>query len=65
MTNVVLEQDSDPEGFVALDPPPFPTYRAWSDRERQWVGLTFNQYQAWLTRPDLDPAGFSSGEVAS
>jgi len=26
---------------------------------------TFNKYQAWLTRPDLDPAEFASGEVAS
>ncbi len=45
--------------------PPFPTYRAWSDREHRWLGMTFDEYQAWLTRPDLDPAEFTIGEVAS
>jgi len=45
--------------------PPFPAYRAWSERERRWVAMTFIEYQAWLTRPDLDPAEFAAGEVAS
>ncbi len=45
--------------------PPFPTYRAWSERERRWIGLRFVEYQAWLTRPDLDPAEFASVEMAS
>lgn len=38
-------------------------YRAWSDRQDKWVGLTFPEYQAWLARPDLDPAEFASTEV--
>ena len=45
--------------------PPFPAYRAWSERERRWVAMTFVEHQAWLTRPDLDPAEFAPGEVAS
>jgi hypothetical protein len=45
--------------------PPYNTYRVWSRQERRWVSLTFDEYQAWLTRPDLDPAEFDSGEVAS
>jgi len=45
--------------------PPFPAYRAWSERERRWLTMTFEEYQAWLSRPDLDPLEFTSGEVAS
>ena len=45
--------------------PPYNTYRVWSRQERRWLSLTFDEYQAWLTRPDLDPAEFDSGEVAS
>ena len=45
--------------------PPFPTYRAWSERECRWVPMTFDEYQAWLARPDLDPVEFASGELAS
>jgi hypothetical protein len=29
------------------------------------MAMTFIEYQAWLARPDLDPAEFASGEVAS
>ena len=65
MTNLVLEHNSDRDTFVVADYPPFPAYRAWSERERRWVAMTFNGYQAWLTRPDLDPAEFASREVAS
>jgi len=50
---------------VPTEPPPYSTYRAWSQRERRWLGLTFGEYQAWLTRPDLDPAEFAAGEEAS
>jgi hypothetical protein len=35
---------------------------AWSETERRWVNMTFDEYQAWLARPDLDPvtiAGWS------
>jgi len=65
MTNVVLERNVDCDKFVVLDYPPFPTYRAWSERERRWVTMTFNEYQAWLTRPDLDPAQFVPSVLAS
>ena len=41
------------------------SYSAWSDQERRWVEMTFPRYQAWLTRPDLDPAEFDSDEVTS
>jgi len=47
------------------EPPPYAFYRVWSDREHRWVGMTFVEYQAWLTRPDLDPTEFASSEVAS
>ena len=50
---------------VPTDHPPYRTYRVWSKRERRWVTLTFDQYQAWLSRPDLDPAEFAASEVAS
>jgi hypothetical protein len=50
---------------MLTDPPPYSCYRVWSQRERRWLGLTFNEYQAWLARPDLDPAEFADGEVAS
>jgi len=43
----------------------FPIYSAWSEREHRWVTMTFDEYQAWLTRPDLDPVEFASDEVAS
>ncbi len=65
MTNVVLERNADRDTSVVADYPPFPAYRAWSEQERRWVGMTFDEHQAWLTRPDLDPAEFASGEVAS
>ena len=42
-----------------------PEYRVWSQRELRWMAMTFIEYQAWLTRPDLDPAEFASGEVVS
>ena len=45
--------------------PNFPEYQAWSEREHRWVILAFFDYQAWLTRPDLDPADFADREVAS
>lgn len=48
-----------------IEHPPYNFYRVWSGRERRWISLTFDEYQAWLTRPDLDPAGFATGEVAS
>jgi hypothetical protein len=45
--------------------PHAPSYRAWSELERRWVRMTFDEHRAWLTRPDLDPAEFAAGEVAS
>ena len=45
--------------------PPYSTYRVWSERERRWIAMTFDGYQAWLTRPDLDPVAFATGEMAS
>jgi hypothetical protein len=45
--------------------PPYSTYRVWSKRQRRWVTLSFDEYQAWLTRPDLDPAEFAIDEVTS
>jgi len=45
--------------------PPSLAYQAWSERGRRWVAMTFNEHQAWLTRPDLDPVEFAPGEVAS
>ena len=66
MANLMLEQsNADRDTFVVADHPPYPVYRVWSEQERRWVGMTFNEYQAWLTRPDLDPAEFASGQVAS
>ncbi len=53
------------EAAVLTEHPPFPAYRAWSGRERRWINLTFDEYQAWLARPDLDPVEFASGELAS
>jgi|GEM_PF-4254073 len=43
----------------------FPIYSAWSEREHRWVAMTFDEHQAWLARPDLDPVEFASGELAS
>jgi hypothetical protein len=37
-------------------------YPAWSEEERRWVRMTFYENQAWLARPDLDPAHFASHE---
>ena len=54
-----------PDISVPTDPPPLPTYPAWSEREHRWVAMTFVEHRAWLTRPDLDPAEFASGQVAS
>ena len=65
MTNLILERNADRDTFVVADHPPYPAYRVWSERERRWVGMTFNEYQAWLTRPDLDPTEFAIDEVAS
>ncbi len=65
MPNLMLERNADRATSVVADHPPHAVYRMWSERERRWVGMTFNQYQAWLTRPDLDPAEFAAGEVAS
>jgi len=61
----MLERNADRDTFVVADHPPYSNYRAWSEREYRWVSLTFDEYQAWLTRPDLDPAEFAIGEVAS
>jgi len=65
MPNLMLERNADRPTSVVADYPPYPAYGVWSERERRWVGMTFNEYQAWLTRPDLDPAEFAVGEVAS
>jgi hypothetical protein len=65
VANQVLERNADRHTSVATDYPPFTAYNAWSERERRWVTMTFIEYQAWLTRPDLDPTKFASGEVAS
>jgi hypothetical protein len=65
MTNLVLERNADRDTSVVADYPPFHDYSAWSEQERRWIGMTFDEYQAWLARPDLDPAEFASGEVAS
>lgn len=65
MTNLMLERNADRDTSVVADHPPSPEYRAWSQRERRWVDMTFDEHQAWLTRPDLDPAEFFSSEVAS
>jgi len=55
-----------PDGTATLtEHPPFPTYWAWSERANRWIGMTFVEHQAWLTRPDLDPVEFAPGEVAS
>ena len=53
------------ETSVFSEHPPYATYRVWSKRQRRWVTLTFIEFQAWLTRPDLDPVEFADGEVAS
>jgi len=53
------------DAAMLTESPPYSSYRVWSQRERRWLALTFDEYQAWLTRPDLDPAEFASGEVAS
>jgi hypothetical protein len=50
---------------ASTEPPPYSSYRAWSQQEYRWIGLTFDEYQAWLTRPDLDPTEFADGVVAS
>ena len=44
MTNPVLDRNADRDTFVVADYPPFPAYRAWSERERRWVAMTFNEY---------------------
>jgi hypothetical protein len=41
------------------------SHPAWSDQELRWVCMTFPRYQAWLARPDLDPAEFASDDVMS
>jgi len=46
---------------MLTEPPLDATYRAWSERKHRWVGLTFFEYQAWLARPDLDPAELALG----
>ena len=50
---------------MLTEPPPYSSYRVWSQRERRWLALTFDEYQAWLARPDLDPSEFTIDEVAS
>jgi hypothetical protein len=50
------------DSSVSMEPTTLAAYRAWSDQESQWVGLTFAEYQAWLSRPDLDPTDFVAGE---
>jgi hypothetical protein len=32
---------------------------AWSEGGRRWVNMTFDENQAWLARPDLDPVTFA------
>jgi len=49
--------------FVPTESPLDSTRMAWSKHKRQWVTMTFVEFQAWLARPDLDPAEFSSGEM--
>ena len=65
MANLMLEHNAVRDTFVVADHPPYPVYRVWSERDRRWVVMTFNTYQAWLTRPDLDPTEFASGQLAS
>jgi len=48
------------DSSTLTEPPLDATYRVWSERKHRWVGLTFFEYQAWLARPDLDPAAFTS-----
>jgi hypothetical protein len=44
---------------------PLRAFSAWSELERRWVVMTFQEHQAWLARPDLDPIEFATSEVAS
>jgi len=55
----------NPSDDTSTDHPHLPEYRAWSERERRWVVLTFDEHRAWLARSDLDPVEFASGELAS
>jgi len=54
-----------PDAPIPTEHPPLPTYRAWSERERRWVAMTFVEHRAWLARPDLDPAEFTAGDAPS
>jgi hypothetical protein len=66
MTDLVLHHNPQRDNTDTMtEHPPFPEYRAWSEREYRWIAMTFDEYQAWLTRPDLDPTEFAIGEVAS
>jgi hypothetical protein len=53
----------DHDAFTLTGRDPLPTYWAWSEQDRRWVGMTFCENQAWLARPDLDPVEFVSNEV--
>ena len=56
--------DHDDARMDGAHPPPV-AYRAWSEKGRRWIDMTFPEHRAWLTRPDLDPMEFATGELAS
>lgn len=61
-------QAAGPEGHDAVRLTDFPSphmHWAWSEGGRRWINMTFNENQAWLARPDLDPVAFASHEVMS
>jgi hypothetical protein len=65
MSGAVEMRHKSNDTLIVTEHPPFPAYRASSERERRWVAMTFDEHQAWLARPDLDPVEFAFGEVAS
>jgi hypothetical protein len=49
---------------IVTQHPPYSSYKVWSRWERRWVTLTFDEYQAWLARPDLDPVRYAPRDAA-
>ena len=65
MTHSALDHQSHHDKNVTLTTPPScHDYWAYSEKVQCWVAMTFQEHQAWLARPDLDPVEFASDHVS-
>jgi hypothetical protein len=59
----VLYDTTHSDGYVTLTGyPQYHGYWAWSERGQRWLAMTFQEHQAWLARPDLDPLDFVTAQ---